>query len=164
MADIPLDLVNPGAVELVLEIRREYAKKLEEVIFPFILVDGVWLTSYSFLFSIICSISHSRCHLIVGIEVTLEHVFFEVLSCFYMTTLKGTTNSFPLLLSPVQITAGNLPLTECVYPLSLILYICFFVSDLLSFTLDLLVLAVPGTSQKSSSRPGCWRTSWTRTG
>ncbi|XP_019453471.1 PREDICTED: uncharacterized protein LOC109355025 isoform X2 [Lupinus angustifolius] len=30
VADIPPDLVNPGAVELVLEIRREYAKKLEE--------------------------------------------------------------------------------------------------------------------------------------
>ncbi|KAL2326129.1 hypothetical protein Fmac_025187 [Flemingia macrophylla] len=30
VADIPPDLVNPGAVELVLEIRKEYAKKLEE--------------------------------------------------------------------------------------------------------------------------------------
>ncbi|KAK4252859.1 hypothetical protein QN277_011001 [Acacia crassicarpa] len=30
VADIPPDLVNPGAVELVLEIRREYSKKLEE--------------------------------------------------------------------------------------------------------------------------------------
>ncbi|KAE9592753.1 hypothetical protein Lalb_Chr19g0132561 [Lupinus albus] len=30
VADIPPDLVNPGAVELILEIRREYAKKLEE--------------------------------------------------------------------------------------------------------------------------------------
>ncbi|PSS24096.1 M protein, serotype 2.1 like [Actinidia chinensis var. chinensis] len=29
-ADIPPDLVNPGAVELVLDIRREYARKLEE--------------------------------------------------------------------------------------------------------------------------------------
>lgn len=31
LADIPPDLVNPGAVELVYEIRKEYAKKLEEV-------------------------------------------------------------------------------------------------------------------------------------
>ncbi|CAJ1977991.1 unnamed protein product [Sphenostylis stenocarpa] len=30
VADIPPDLVNPGAVELVLEIRKEYAKKHEE--------------------------------------------------------------------------------------------------------------------------------------
>ncbi|RDX97455.1 hypothetical protein CR513_19783, partial [Mucuna pruriens] len=30
VADIPPNLVNPGAVELVLEIRKEYAKKLEE--------------------------------------------------------------------------------------------------------------------------------------
>ncbi|XP_020207326.1 uncharacterized protein LOC109792333 isoform X2 [Cajanus cajan] len=30
VADIPPDLVNPGAVELVFEIRKEYAKKLEE--------------------------------------------------------------------------------------------------------------------------------------
>ncbi|KAK7317414.1 hypothetical protein RJT34_01615 [Clitoria ternatea] len=30
VADIPPDLVNPGAVELVLEIRKEYANKLEE--------------------------------------------------------------------------------------------------------------------------------------
>lgn len=30
--DIPPDLVNPGAVELVLDIRKEYAKKLEEVL------------------------------------------------------------------------------------------------------------------------------------
>jgi len=30
VADIPPDLVNPGAVELVLEIRREYATKFEE--------------------------------------------------------------------------------------------------------------------------------------
>ncbi|XP_027355128.1 uncharacterized protein LOC113865017 isoform X2 [Abrus precatorius] len=30
VAEISPDLVNPGAVELVLEIRREYAKKLEE--------------------------------------------------------------------------------------------------------------------------------------
>ncbi|KAF7836297.1 uncharacterized protein G2W53_011156 [Senna tora] len=30
VADIPPDLVNPGAVELVLDIRREYSKKLEE--------------------------------------------------------------------------------------------------------------------------------------
>ncbi|XP_061350252.1 uncharacterized protein LOC133295430 isoform X2 [Gastrolobium bilobum] len=30
VSDIPPDMVNPGAVELVLEIRREYAKKLEE--------------------------------------------------------------------------------------------------------------------------------------
>lgn len=46
LSDIPSDLVNPGAVELVLEIRKEYARRLEEVIFPFlsILVDGVWLT------------------------------------------------------------------------------------------------------------------------
>ncbi|XP_054810844.1 uncharacterized protein LOC129312323 [Prosopis cineraria] len=29
-ADIPPDLVNPGAVELVLDVRRKYAKKLEE--------------------------------------------------------------------------------------------------------------------------------------
>jgi len=34
VADIPPDLVNPGAVELVLDIRKEYAKKHEEVI-PF---------------------------------------------------------------------------------------------------------------------------------
>ncbi|XP_006598042.1 uncharacterized protein [Glycine max] len=33
VSDVPPDLVNPGAVELVLEIRREYARKLEEVIF-----------------------------------------------------------------------------------------------------------------------------------
>lgn len=32
VADIPPDLVNPGAVELVLDIRREYATKFEEVI------------------------------------------------------------------------------------------------------------------------------------
>ena len=31
VTDIPPDLVNPGAVELVLDIRREYAKKLEQV-------------------------------------------------------------------------------------------------------------------------------------
>ncbi|XP_014492191.1 uncharacterized protein LOC106754654 isoform X2 [Vigna radiata var. radiata] len=30
VADIPPDLVNPGAIELVLEIRKEYAKKHEE--------------------------------------------------------------------------------------------------------------------------------------
>ncbi|KAG4950059.1 hypothetical protein AAZX31_15G208800 [Glycine max] len=30
VSDVPPDLVNPGAVELVLEIRREYARKLEE--------------------------------------------------------------------------------------------------------------------------------------
>ncbi|KAL5568725.1 hypothetical protein UlMin_025300 [Ulmus minor] len=30
IADIPPDLVNPSAVELVLDIRREYAKKLEQ--------------------------------------------------------------------------------------------------------------------------------------
>ncbi|KAM7512420.1 hypothetical protein LguiB_011295 [Lonicera macranthoides] len=30
ITDIPPDLVNPGAVELVLDIRREYARKLEE--------------------------------------------------------------------------------------------------------------------------------------
>ncbi|KAJ1376816.1 hypothetical protein SESBI_49547, partial [Sesbania bispinosa] len=30
VADIPPDLINPGTVELVLEIRREYTKKLEE--------------------------------------------------------------------------------------------------------------------------------------
>ncbi|CAL0333617.1 unnamed protein product [Lupinus luteus] len=30
VVDIPPDLVSPGAVELVLEIRREYSKKLEE--------------------------------------------------------------------------------------------------------------------------------------
>ncbi|KAJ7949456.1 M protein, serotype 2.1 like [Quillaja saponaria] len=30
VADIPPDLVNPGAAELVLDIRREYAKKLEQ--------------------------------------------------------------------------------------------------------------------------------------
>ncbi|XP_059652863.1 uncharacterized protein LOC132299965 [Cornus florida] len=30
VADLPPDLVNPGAVELVLDIRREYATKLEE--------------------------------------------------------------------------------------------------------------------------------------
>lgn len=34
IADIPPDLVNPGAVELVLDIRREYAIKLEQVILP----------------------------------------------------------------------------------------------------------------------------------
>lgn len=31
ITDIPPDLVNPSAVELVLDIRREYAKKLEQV-------------------------------------------------------------------------------------------------------------------------------------
>lgn len=31
IADIPPDLVNPSAVELVLDIRREYGKKLEQV-------------------------------------------------------------------------------------------------------------------------------------
>lgn len=31
VTDIPPDLVSPGAVELVLDIRREYAKKLEQV-------------------------------------------------------------------------------------------------------------------------------------
>lgn len=31
ISDIPPDLVNPSAVELVLGIRREYAKKLEQV-------------------------------------------------------------------------------------------------------------------------------------
>lgn len=31
ITDIPPDLVNPGAVELVLDIRGEYAKKLEQV-------------------------------------------------------------------------------------------------------------------------------------
>ena len=31
ISDIPPDLVNPSAVELVLDIRREYAKKLEQV-------------------------------------------------------------------------------------------------------------------------------------
>ncbi|XP_028775568.1 uncharacterized protein LOC114732164 isoform X5 [Neltuma alba] len=41
VADIPPDLVNPGAVELVLEIRREYSKKLEEVIFNFCTVNLV---------------------------------------------------------------------------------------------------------------------------
>ncbi|KAL5176704.1 hypothetical protein HKD37_08G022589 [Glycine soja] len=30
LSDIPSDLVNPGAVELVLEIRKEYARRLEE--------------------------------------------------------------------------------------------------------------------------------------
>lgn len=35
IADIPPDLVNPSAVELVLDIRREYAKKLEQVNFHF---------------------------------------------------------------------------------------------------------------------------------
>lgn len=35
ISDIPPDLVNPSAVELVLDIRREYAKKLEQVIFHF---------------------------------------------------------------------------------------------------------------------------------
>ncbi|XP_052192202.1 uncharacterized protein LOC127801280 isoform X2 [Diospyros lotus] len=30
VADVPPDLVNPGAVELLLDIRREYARKLEE--------------------------------------------------------------------------------------------------------------------------------------
>ncbi|KAF8041079.1 hypothetical protein BT93_B3104 [Corymbia citriodora subsp. variegata] len=30
IADLPPDLVNPGAVELVMDIRREYAEKLEE--------------------------------------------------------------------------------------------------------------------------------------
>jgi len=49
MADIHPDLLNPGTVELAFEIRREYTKKLEEVIFPFILVDEVWLTSCSFI-------------------------------------------------------------------------------------------------------------------
>jgi hypothetical protein len=33
VTDIPPDLVNPSAVELVLDIRREYAKKLEQVSF-----------------------------------------------------------------------------------------------------------------------------------
>jgi hypothetical protein len=36
ISDIPPDLVNPSAVELVLDIRREYAKKLEQVKFPFL--------------------------------------------------------------------------------------------------------------------------------
>lgn len=49
MADIHPDLLNPGTVELAFEIRREYTKKLEEVIFPSILVDEVWLTSHSFI-------------------------------------------------------------------------------------------------------------------
>lgn len=31
VTDIPSDLVSPGAVELVSDIRREYAKKLEQV-------------------------------------------------------------------------------------------------------------------------------------
>lgn len=31
ITDIPPDLVSPGAVELILDIRREYAKKLEQV-------------------------------------------------------------------------------------------------------------------------------------
>lgn len=31
VTDIPPDLVNPSAVELVLDIRREYANKLEQV-------------------------------------------------------------------------------------------------------------------------------------
>jgi hypothetical protein len=33
VTDIPPDLVNPSAVELVLDIRREYANKLEQVSF-----------------------------------------------------------------------------------------------------------------------------------
>ena len=33
IADIAFDLVNPSAVELVLDIRREYTKKLEQVTF-----------------------------------------------------------------------------------------------------------------------------------
>jgi len=49
VADIPPDLVNPGAVELVLEIRKEYAKKHEEVMFHSILVNGAWLTFLSLL-------------------------------------------------------------------------------------------------------------------
>lgn len=32
-ADVPPDLVNPGDIEMILDIRKEYALKLEEVIF-----------------------------------------------------------------------------------------------------------------------------------
>lgn len=49
MSDIHPDLLSPGTVELALETRREYTKKLEEVVFLFILADEVWLTSPSFI-------------------------------------------------------------------------------------------------------------------
>lgn len=60
MANISPGLVNPGKVELILETRREYAKKLEEVIFPFILVDEVWLASLSFSFFFLSFLIHFR--------------------------------------------------------------------------------------------------------
>ena len=56
MADIHPDLLSPGTIELALETRREYTKKLEEVVFPFILEDEVWLTSRSFILSRTCHI------------------------------------------------------------------------------------------------------------
>lgn len=41
VADIPPDLVSPSAVELVLDIRREYAKKLEQVTLVFVAYVGM---------------------------------------------------------------------------------------------------------------------------
>jgi hypothetical protein len=46
MADIHSDLLNPGTVELALEIRSEYTKKLEEVNPG---ADEIWLTFRYFI-------------------------------------------------------------------------------------------------------------------